>query len=75
MLARCPPNDLGTILETFGSPAFVAGPVVGGSTPVLAANGRLLAALDGLPLADLADVAGAGVRTVPLGPSPARTGS
>jgi PAS domain S-box-containing protein len=55
MLARCPTNDLGTILETFGSPAFVAGPVVSGSTPVLAVNGRLLTALDGLSISDLAE--------------------
>jgi hypothetical protein len=53
MLDRCPTNDLVTILETFGAPAFVAGPVVGGSTSVLAANGRLLAVLEDLPLAGL----------------------
>ena len=53
MLARCPPTDLGTILEAFGVPAFVAGPSAGGSTAVLAVNGRLLAALDGLSISDL----------------------
>src|SRR3954464_3050640 len=54
MLARCPPDELGTILEAFGSPAFVVGPSAGGSAPVLAANGRLLAALGSLSLSDLA---------------------
>src|SRR3954465_2650581 len=54
MLARCPPDELGTILEAFGSPAFVVGPSAGGSAPVLAANGRLLAALESLSFSDLA---------------------
>jgi PAS domain S-box-containing protein len=54
MLARCPPNDLDTFLETIGTPVFVAGSPTGGSTPVLSANRRLLAALGGLPLPDLA---------------------
>ncbi len=54
MLARCPPEDLGTILETFGAPAFIAGSSAGGATPILAANGRLVAALDGVGLSSLA---------------------
>lgn len=53
MLARCPPNDLDTILETIRTPVFVAGSPTEGSTPVLSANGRLLSALGGLPLSDL----------------------